>query len=220
MSVELDHLIVFCSAGAPEAEELVRLGLTEGSPNIHTGQGTANRRFFFQNAFIELLWVSDPNEVQTEPVRGTQLWERWSGRLTNACPFGVVLRPSIGPANATTPFPTWAYRPPYLPPGLAIEVAEDVPLTEPAYFYLGFANASLPIAREPRKHALGLNRITGIAIGTPTSGMRSAATISVEAAGLLSLHTAERWLMTVTFDNARSGGSADLRPVLPLTLKW
>ena len=38
MSVDLDHLIVFCSAGAPEAEDLVGLGLTEGSPNIHTGQ--------------------------------------------------------------------------------------------------------------------------------------------------------------------------------------
>ncbi len=70
MSVDLDHLIVFCSAGAPEAEDLVRLGLTEGSPCIHTGQSTANRRFVFQNAFIELLWVSDPNEVQSEPVRG------------------------------------------------------------------------------------------------------------------------------------------------------
>jgi len=35
MSVDLDHLIVFCSAGAPGAEDLVRLGLTEGSPNIH-----------------------------------------------------------------------------------------------------------------------------------------------------------------------------------------
>ncbi|SRR5712691_9935264 len=73
MSVDLDHLIVFCSAGAPEAEDLVRLGLTEGSPNIHAGQDTTNRRFFFQNGFIELLWVSDPNEVQSEPVRGTQL---------------------------------------------------------------------------------------------------------------------------------------------------
>jgi hypothetical protein len=38
--------------------------LTEGTPNIHPGQGTANRRFFFRNAMLELLWVNDEQFVQ------------------------------------------------------------------------------------------------------------------------------------------------------------
>ena len=59
MRVELDHLFVCTVPGAPEAEELVRFGLREGPSNQHLGQGTANRRFDFANAMIELLWVRD-----------------------------------------------------------------------------------------------------------------------------------------------------------------
>jgi len=43
----LDHVFILCSPGAPESGALNRLGLTEGSPNTHPGQGTACRRFFF-----------------------------------------------------------------------------------------------------------------------------------------------------------------------------
>lgn len=58
MQIELDHLFVCTNPGAPEAEKLVRFGLHEGPPNQHPGQGTANCRFVFANAMIELLWVS------------------------------------------------------------------------------------------------------------------------------------------------------------------
>jgi Glyoxalase-like domain len=55
MPLEVDHVFICCSSGAPAAEALVRLGLREGSPNTHPGQGTANRRFFFGNAFLDKL---------------------------------------------------------------------------------------------------------------------------------------------------------------------
>jgi hypothetical protein len=57
MRLELDHLFICTAPGAPEAEEFVRFGLREGPPNQHPGQGTANRRFAFANAMIELLWA-------------------------------------------------------------------------------------------------------------------------------------------------------------------
>jgi hypothetical protein len=50
----LDHVFVMCSKGAPEAEALLRVGLREGAGNTHPGQGTACRRFFFENAYLEL----------------------------------------------------------------------------------------------------------------------------------------------------------------------
>jgi hypothetical protein len=40
---------------APEAERIAAFGLCEGPSNVHPGQGTANRRFFFRNAMLELL---------------------------------------------------------------------------------------------------------------------------------------------------------------------
>jgi hypothetical protein len=134
----LDHVFICCSVGAPEAAALVRLGLQEGSPNQHPGQGTACRRFFFANAYLELLWVSDEEEAQSEAVRRTRLWERWSTRGVGTCPFGIVLRPDP-PGDSNPPFETCAYCPPYLPSGKAIELAVGTPLSEPEFFYLRFA---------------------------------------------------------------------------------
>ena len=92
MNTEIDHVYVCCSVGAPEAEAVRGLGLREGSPNSHPGQGTACRRFFFDNAYLELLWINDRQEAQSEAVRPTRLWERWCHRGETACPFGIVLR--------------------------------------------------------------------------------------------------------------------------------
>ena len=80
MGIELDHVFVCTAPEAPEARELSQFGLREGPPNQHPGQGTACRRFAFQNAMLELLWVTDKEEATSEKTRGTLLWERWTGR--------------------------------------------------------------------------------------------------------------------------------------------
>src|SRR3981189_2816584 len=108
MPVELDHLFICPSTGAPEADHLVQFGLTEGTPNTHPGQGTACRRFFFRNAYIELLWVHDPAEAQSEPIRPTHLWKRWAGRAGVACPFGFGFRPRAQQEGGF-PCTTWEY---------------------------------------------------------------------------------------------------------------
>jgi Glyoxalase-like domain len=113
MRIELDHLFVCTTPGAPEAEKLVQFGLHEGSPNQHPGQGTANRRFSFANAMIELIWVNDAREAQSQNTRRTLLWERWSGRETNASPFGICMRPADS-QDTEPPFAAWEYRPAYL----------------------------------------------------------------------------------------------------------
>ena len=93
---ELDHIFVCTSDDADHAARLVNFGLTEGTPNVHPGQGTACRRFFLANTYIELVWINDPTEAQSEAVRQTHLWERWIGRANDACPFGMALRPTAG----------------------------------------------------------------------------------------------------------------------------
>ena len=80
MAFRAHHVFVCTSVGAPEAEDLLDAGLVEGSPSTHPGQGAANRRFFFENGFLELLWVSDDREAQSSLTAPTQLWDRWIGR--------------------------------------------------------------------------------------------------------------------------------------------
>jgi hypothetical protein len=219
MAPVLDHLILLCSQGAPEADELVRLGLTEGSRNTHPGQGTANRRFFFENAYLELVWLSNPAELESEPACRLGLLERWLGGRPDACPFGLVLRPATT-EDIEPPFRSWAYLPTYLPRGRVINIAESVPISEPLVFHFGFFSTSRPQAAEPTDHRLGIKRITGVSIDAPMSAPRSQVARTIESLGILSLQPAEGSLMTITFDNAARGAFADLRPAMPLALSW
>jgi hypothetical protein len=152
MDFEPDHVFVCVSeGGGAEAGRLVRLGLTEGEPNRHPGQGTACRRFFFANAYLELVWVCDPAEAQAGPAQALGLWERWAGRSVGACPFGVCLRPSR-PEVAGLPFAAWPYRPSYLPEPLCFHVGADASSARgPLLVYLPFGRRpdSRPDRRQP-----------------------------------------------------------------------
>jgi hypothetical protein len=213
----LDHVFVLCSKGAPEADALTRLGLREGSGNTHPGQGTACRRFFFPTVYLEFLWVHDPVEAQSPTTLPTRLFERWSSRQAGASPFGVVLR-NAGPGRGEPPFPTWSYRPRYLPADLAIEVAVGTLLSEPALFYFGAPRRPEVLANEPTAHDLPLGAVASISIGGP--GPWSAALREVEAAGLLSFPATEQHVLQVDFGFGGRDRTVDLRPELPLVLRF
>jgi hypothetical protein len=216
MRVELDHLFVCTAPGAPEAEKLVHFGLYEGSSNQHPGQGTANRRFAFANAMIELLWVSDAREAQSRNARRTLLWERWSGRQGNACPFGICLRPvdsdDIGP-----PFPAWEYRPEYLPDPLAMHVGE-VGIEEPMWVYLNFMRRA---HREQQfiEHPIGIREVTGLTLTTPVP-LRSDVSQKIAEAGILATRTGATSLLEIEFDGNRRKERMDFRPHLPFVFRF
>jgi hypothetical protein len=219
---ELDHVFVCVSEGGSEADCLAGLGLVEGEPNVHPGQGTACRRFFFANAYLELLWVRDPDEVRSESVQPLRLWERWSGRATGACPFGVCLRPAR-PEVDEPPFAVWNYRPYYLPDPLCIHVGADSASSEgPLLFYLAFGGRpdSRPESqRQPVQHPIGFREITRLLVRGP----HLPSPVAEEAAGRttgITFQAGEGHLMEIGFDGERAGLRADLRPLLPLLLFW
>ena len=69
-------MFVCIAVGTPEADRLVAFGLNEVTRKSHPGQGIANRRFFFYNAMLELLWVHDEHETRSPLVAPTRLWDR------------------------------------------------------------------------------------------------------------------------------------------------
>ena len=222
MTVELDHLFIWTFHGAPEAERLIAFGLTEGAPNHHSGQGTANRRFFFQNAMLELLWIENAAEAQSEGIGRVQLWERWLARGNRASPFGIGLRPT-DPKRADAPFPAWEYRPPYLPDPLVIHIGADTPLSEPIWFYLAFARRpdSGPVEkRPPLDHPIGFREMTGVRLTRPAAQPLSAVGEADMRAGVISILPGKEHLIEVIFDGHRKGRHADFRPDLPLIFRW
>ncbi len=211
MRVELDHLFVCAAPGAPEAEKLVKFGLHEVSPNQHPGQGTANRRFAFVNAMIELLWVSDTREAQSQSTRRTLLWERWSGREDNASPFGICLRPADS-QDTDPPFPAWEYRPAYLSDPLFMHIGE-VGIEEPMWFYMSFMRR---VHREQWfvEHPIGIREITGLTLTTPVP-LRSNASQKIVESGILVTRTGAKSLLEIEFDGNRRKEHMDFRPHLP-----
>jgi hypothetical protein len=216
MHVELDHLFVCSSPGAPEAEELLRLGLKEGPANQHRGQGTANRRFPFAGTMIELLWVSDATEARNECTRRTLLWERWSDRERGTSPFGFCVRPVHSPITQP-PFPAWEYRPPYLPDSQCIHVAETG-VEEPMWIYMNFMRR---LDREKffLEHPLGIRKITALTLTTPDP-LRSFASQSMIEQKIVTPRAGEKHLLEIEFDANRRSQMADFRPRLPLLFRF
>ena len=218
---ELDHLFVCCEAGAPEAEYLRNFGLTEGPANVHPGQGTANRRFFFHNAMLELLWVDDPVAAQHTRTGPTHLWERWQGRRGAASPFGVCLRPQDA-APAALPFPAWTYEPVYLPAPRVIHMgANSAVIAEPLLFYLAFGQRpDTGGARYPMTHAPGFQEITAVRLQGPQQAAWSPALQATVQSGVMTWSAGLQHHMEIGFDGETRGKVVDFRPALPLSLHW
>jgi hypothetical protein len=215
MAVELDHVFICVTRGAPEAEHLVEFGLCEGSPNIHPGQGTANRRFFFRNAMLELLWVENPQEAQSGQTTPTQLWERWSGRRSGACPFGIVVRPA-DTGTADVPFPAREYRPIWLAPDLRIYFA-PAGVEEPMWLFMPFLRR---LHHEQRfvPHPTGAREITRLMLSAPAPLQSSAAQALVESA-VISTRELPEYLLTIELDHGLRHVVRDFRPHLPLVFQ-
>ena len=216
MRIELDHLFVCTAPNAPEADKLIQFGLREGPPNQHPGQGTACRRFAFANAMIELFWVSDSGEAQNQSTRRTLLFERWSGRKGGACPFGICLRPNSPQDIGPPPFPSWEYRPAYLPDPLVMDIGE-AGIEEPMWVYMRFMKRA---QREQWfiERPIGIREITGLTL-TIATPLRSPASQKVVENGILTTRTEATSLLEIEFDGNWRQKQVDFRPDLPFIFR-
>jgi hypothetical protein len=184
MASEFDHIFICVSCGGAEASGLTAFGLIEGTPNLHPGQGTACRRFFFANCYLELLWVSNAKEAQSETTQATHLWERWRNRTSGACPLGLGFRPK-DEYDGGAPFSSWEYRPPYLPAQLSLHVGTNANvLTEPMLFYLPFGLRPSSAKRPLLAHRAGLREVTRVELASPYASRLSPEMIAVTDTGL------------------------------------
>jgi hypothetical protein len=165
MALYLHHVFVCVSANAPEADALITAGFVEGSGNVHAGQGTANRRFFFQRGFLELLWVHNDEEAQSDLSAPTRLWDRFT-QIDHANRFGLCFASDSQTLDASGfAFPTRRYQPDYLSGDQHILFADALSLAEPEVFLLSWPQHQSVRASEPRDHPLGLRELRAVSIG-------------------------------------------------------
>lgn len=166
MSLTFHHFFVFVSKEHSEDDFLRKNGFSEGSRNIHPGQGTANRRVFFENGMLEFIWADDISELRNLLTTPTQLYERSHYKTSGFSPFGICVCPLTNEAPVVAePFLGWPYQPRYIPKEGVIWHGSTHP-KEPAMIYMSFLK---PICRdvstkEPIQHANGAQAIKTIAV--------------------------------------------------------
>ncbi|UZO81332.1 VOC family protein [Aquimarina sp. ERC-38] len=156
--MDIDHIFLFSDNNGKEAEKLVEFGLTEGSSRIHPGQGTINRKFYFENFFLEILWVVDESEIRSKLTSKTKLWERSQFKINNFSPFGLCL---VNSKSTDQLFEqSEIYQPNYFPEGMFIDIItnEENP-NLPWTFRLPFRNQK-KAPQEPTNHNNGIQRLT------------------------------------------------------------
>ncbi|WP_375475054.1 VOC family protein [uncultured Nostoc sp.] len=223
MQLELDHIFVCVEPEAPPADILTAFGLTEGTRRIHQGQGTANVCFFFENAYLELLWLFDANEIQSPLVHPTGLWSRCRWQETQACPFGISFRSTASDLREM-PFSTWDYHAKYRTLGASIPIATNSDnLLEPLIF-ISLATQkprNLPLERRPPLvHQVGFKEITALQVTLPGVQNFSAEVRTLIELGLVQFSQGNFYQLEIEFDNAKEGSSQDFGSQLPILIRW
>ncbi len=218
--LELCHIFMMTGPDEAASRRLKNLGLQESYRRDHPGQGTANICYCFENAFLELLWVTEETEAKSPPIARTGLWERAGWRENGACPFGIALRGGEAPL----PFPTWDYRPPYLPEGQAIPVANASDDPRQPFIFISPGRTRPDQWRDgraaERQTAAGLQEISALELTLPQGVSPSPALSALQDAGVLTLGSETKragpdLILTVT----ASGGRPNRQLALP-AMQW
>lgn len=213
MTIELDHFFILTESGAPKADLLCRIGLTEGGRNDHPGQGTANRRFFFSNSALEFLYVRDATEAANGRASRMHLVER--AERAEASPFGLIVRATDNSGNA--PFPGWRYCPEYFRADQCFHVGDNSNLFEEPLCICMPRNMPLPDAK--LRLANPHTTVTGLHFSVPVA-RPSPALVAIAACGGISLRLNEPHRLELVFNDGREGSSSDMTPELPLVVRW
>jgi len=224
-SLQFDHVWIVVSPNARERASLEGAGF-QISPDVnrHDGQGTASISVEFENAYLELMWPDSTVAVAPGFERAAEKFhQRMLWRTSGWCPIGVGFRRTSEAALAF-PFPTWSTHPEWLPAGSDIVILTPRDDTHsPSLFVTPRALA------DPEKqaklaarfhHPLGVRRITAIRLFSPETYRPIPPLNYLQKLDLLDAKQGDGWLVELTFDGGNSKKSKDLRPDLPLIVRY
>jgi hypothetical protein len=224
--VELDHIfIVVRPGGVAETAALSSAGLAVGSRTArHDGQGTASVAAFFENAYLELIWVDSSVSIDAEHAATAQRFrDAASWRTSGRSPFGFGLRRLPGD-TAALPVPVERETAPWLEPGTAYELLHQPADSVAADLFVVPASrtalASLARLRERRpellRHPGGGRTITLVRVHGPVQ--HEPAAFGVLRPRPVEMRRAAEPLIELQLDGAVLRRRVDLRPTLPLVI--
>lgn len=218
--MKIDHIFICSTDPERDTKILTDFGLAEGPPNSHPGQGTANTRFFFQNIYIEFLYITDDVLAQSAITRPSKLYERITQAFGNPqiSPFGFGIYPSDNGLKITD-YTTWEYHPQFLPPPLKMDVFGNS-LAEPMYYYMEFLSQTSQVSHKKYRHIHNFTHISTVKLHTPRSDLNNRFKQNLHDYEVIEYMPSQTHFLELEFNDGKQQKTHDFRPQLPLVFSW
>ncbi|RXR30684.1 hypothetical protein EQG68_11555 [Flavobacterium piscinae] len=214
--MNIDHIFIFTNDNGKVADELVDFGLTEGSKRIHVGQGTTNRKFYFENFFLEILWVHNENEIKSDKTKPLGLWQRAEYKTNHFSPFGLCI---VNADDTDTIFENaYKYQPDYFPQGMEIDIIKNEEQSDlPWTFRLPFKEQKKH-ENEPTKHKNEICVLTNAIFEYKTISENKFIDYFKNQIHIQFIESSRNWLNLI-FDNGKQRKKQDFEK-LKLTIEY
>ena len=211
-----DHIFIFTNNQGKIADQLVEFGLTEGSNRVHAGQGTTNRKFYFENFFLEILWVHNEAEINSELIKSIGLWQRANYQINDFSPFGLCV---VNTDETNRLFENaHKYQPSYFPDGMTIDILKNEHQPNfPWTFRLPFKEQKNN-KTEPIKHKNGITQLSKVDFDVENINDSNFMQAFEGKQNINFIKSDKTWL-TLTFDEGKQGLKKSFEP-LQLTIEY
>ena len=232
LPIDVDHILI-CSPQETSAAQLQQLGLYSPYRPLDRGEhGTAARLVFFENFYLEFIWITDLFlAVRSAINTGVDLFARAHWPQTRASPFGIGLCSQLSrrkPHSGETPALNYHSPSATLVAEASVCFSADnlARQAEPLCFLVphhitltALLNLSCQTHQHLISHPLGIRRLTGIKIISQNSWFTPQVCSILSQAGI-DMETNTAPLAVLTFDGGQHDQILDARPILPLVLKY
>ncbi|MBL1200098.1 MAG: hypothetical protein FWK04_13655 [Nostoc sp. GBBB01] len=234
--LELDHIFVCTTKEADSISVLQKVGLHCSNQQVqHIKHGTASKIIFFENTYLELIWIEDKDLIEQQSAQTSiQTLTRLHKQHTGASPFGVGLRRKSEQSKVVSDSSLscaqsmrclgWA-----TPTHKSISFAAEnfVNQQEPFCFIVpdcialtAWLDPSLTTHQQLISHPLGVRKLTSVNITINSDKDLTDAMSLLCTHSAVTIERGEFPLLELTFDEGVREKKVDVRPFLPILLKY
>ena len=233
-SYQIYYLFAFSTVGRPLIPFLRKLGLNCTEPKENPAQGTVSTVLFFENIYLELFWFDDNSHLaQSELTEELNLLARLNWLETGASPFGFGLCSRKDPANLSnsqsesrqTHKTKIAEQNFQFVPNNSDNPDEPIVYVVPNYVANGSKLNRVWSIDEPiLTHSLGMRELTRVQVQVIGERIVTNSLLSLVAQNILDIildiEYKKHPLLELTFDDGNRQKCLDLRPLLPMVLRY
>lgn len=220
----VDHVFIWCDDHSIMNQIFESKGFITHRGKPHRGQGTVGSYILLSNMYIEFISVDNRKEFDNNNkqhnLKSMSVKPEW--RINNSSPFGIGLH-FTNNDTLNHEFETFIYQQDWMNDSTYYMMSKSVAthIQEPAVFIIPpYKKFNPDRYNHLLNHDNGIKTATSITIITTNTNKWSETVTALNNFDGFEIKRGEEELMTITFDNYKTGTTKDFRPELPLIIKY